>query len=69
MLRILRALLNVFDDEGHFNQLDKKQVAEVIESSFIMSCIWSLCMTVRTESRKPLDMYFKKVVNGEIEGL
>ena len=34
-----------------------------------MASVWSLCMSVRTESRKPLDLYFKKVVNGEIEGL
>lgn len=24
MLRILRALLNIFDDEAHFNSMDKK---------------------------------------------
>jgi dynein heavy chain len=69
MLRILRAMLQCFDDEAHYNSLDKKQVAEVIEHSFLMSCIWSLCMSVRTECRKPLDLYFKKVVNGEVEGL
>ena len=69
MLRILRSLLKVFDDDAHFNQLDKKQVAEVIECSFLMASIWSICMSVKTESRKPLDLYFKKVVNGEIEGL
>ena len=62
-------MLNIFDDDSYFSQMDKKQIAEVIESSFLMACIWSICITVKTECRKPLDMYFKKVVNGEVEGL
>lgn len=69
MMRILRAMLKCFDDDAHYNSMDKKQIGEVIEHSFLMSCIWSICMSVRTESRKPLDLYFKKVVNGEVEGL
>lgn len=69
LLRILRALLKVFDDEAHYQSLDKKQIAGVIESCFVFSCIWSICITVKTECRRPLDKYFKDVCNGSVEGL
>jgi len=58
MTRIMRALLNVFDD-GVYAEADKKEKASVIESSFIFACIWSLCISVNTEFRKPFDQYFK----------
>lgn len=66
-LRILRSLLNVFDDENYFNKFDKKQIQQIIESSFVFSSIWSLCVSIRTDYRKPMNMFYKKVCNGEIE--
>jgi dynein heavy chain len=68
-LRILRALLKVFDDEAFFKSKDKKEITKIIESSFVFACIWSLCITVTTDYRKSYDQYFKKVCNGEIEGV
>lgn len=44
-------------------------MTEVIQSSFLMSFIWSICSIVKTESRMPLDLYFKKILRGEIESL
>jgi hypothetical protein len=67
MMRILRALLKVFDD-GHYNEADKKEKAAVIESSFLYATIWSLCISINTEFRRPFDMHLKKVCNGDIEG-
>lgn len=69
MLRILRTLLNVFDDEKFYESCDKKKVQAIIESSFLFACIWSLCITVTTEYRRPFDKYFKAVVAGQVEGL
>jgi len=69
LLRIWRALMKVFDDEAHFASLDKKQIAGVIESCFLFACIWSICISITTEYRRPFDQHFKKIVNGEIEGI
>jgi len=71
-LRIWRALLNVFDGENgetYYNSMDKKALAGIIEQSFIFAAVWSLCISVNTECRRPFDQHFKKVCNGEIEGL
>ena len=64
MLKILRTLLNVFDDEKFYESCDKKKVQTTIESSFLFACIWSLCITVTTDFRRPFDKYFKAVVAG-----
>jgi dynein heavy chain len=55
MLRILRALIKPFDQETFYNERDKKTIATVIESSFVFSCIWSLCITINTEFRRTFD--------------
>jgi len=70
--RIWRALLTVFDGENGdklYQSMDKKQIGHIIEQSFIMACIWSICVSINTEFRRPFDQQFKKIVNGEIEGL
>jgi dynein heavy chain len=54
LLRILRSMFMVFDD-GVYNDADKKQKQTVIESSFIFSATWSLCISINTEFRKPFD--------------
>jgi hypothetical protein len=59
MLRIWRALLKCFDDEAYGAQMDKKQIAQVIEWCFLFAAIWSLCVSVNTEYRRPFDLYFK----------
>ena len=69
MLRILRNLLEVFDNAEFYKSCDKKKVQSIIESSFLFACIWSFCCTVTTEYRKPMNKYFKDVVAGAVEGL
>ena len=48
--------------------MDKKQVQSVIESCFLFATVWSVCQTILAEYRRPLDAFFKKLCNGEIEG-
>ena len=56
LLRLMRALLKVFDDETLYpSPLDKKQTNQIIEQCFIFSCIWSLCVSINTEYRRPYD--------------
>ncbi len=33
------------------------------------ACVWSICCVVDTAYRKPVDIYLKKICNGEIDGL
>jgi len=35
----------------------------------VFSAVWSLCITVTTEFRRPFDLRFKQICNGEIEGI
>ena len=69
LLRIWRTFLKIFEDEKFFETLDKKAVTSMIEASFIFSCTWSLCVSVNTEFRKPFDIHFKKICNGELENM
>jgi dynein heavy chain len=69
LFRILRSLLKHFDTEQNYNDLDKKQIGTIIESSFLFSATWSLCISVNSECRKPFDQYFKKICNGDVEGI
>ena len=62
-------MLSVFDNENYITTLDKKVVHVVIESCFVFSCIWSLCITINTEYRKPFDQQFKKICNGELDNV
>lgn len=48
-------------------KLDKKVVHAMIESCFVFAAVWSLCISINTEFRRPLDQHFKKICNGEIE--
>ena len=38
-----------------------------IESTFVFSAIWSLCISINTEFRRPFDQQFKKICNGELD--
>jgi len=67
-LRIMLHLFEVFRD-GTYKDADKKVKASIIESCFLFSTIWSLCISVNTEFRRPFDLQLKKICNGEIEGL
>ena len=69
MLRIWRALLKFFDEEANWGSLDKKKIAAMIEHCFLFAAIWSLGVSIDTEYRRPFDQYFKKICNGEIEGM
>jgi len=68
-LRIWRTFLKYFEDEKNFEAIDKKQVIAMIGASFIFSCVWSVCVSINTEFRKPFDIFFKKVCNGELENM
>jgi dynein heavy chain, axonemal len=65
--KIWRGLLVVFDNDNFITTLDKKQVHSIIESCFIFSAVWSLCISINTEYRRPFDMQFKKICNGELD--
>lgn len=41
----------------------------MIESSFLFAAVWSLCVSIKTECRKPMNMQFKKICNGEIDNI
>lgn len=68
-LRIWRGLLTVFDNESFITTLDKKQVHSVIESCFVFAAVWSLCISINTEFRRPFDQQFKKICNGELDSM
>jgi dynein heavy chain len=53
--RIWRGLLTVFDNEQFITTLDKKQVHSVIESCFVFAAVWSICVSINTEYRRPFD--------------
>jgi dynein heavy chain len=55
-LKIWRSMLTIFDDEKKFEEFDKKVVIQIIDCTFLFSCIWSICITVTTEHRKPFDI-------------
>jgi hypothetical protein len=63
----LRTLLDVFEDEK-FHKDDKKKKQEIVEHCFLFACIWSLCITVTTDFRRPFDKVFKEIVAGSMEG-
>jgi hypothetical protein len=42
---------------------------KIVDSSFVFACCWSLCVTINSQYRRPFDIFFKKVCNGEIDGL
>lgn len=68
-------MVSMFDDDTTYDlqdpnkSNDKKHVQQVIESSFIFAAIWSLCISINTDNRRPFDLQFKKICNGDIEGI
>jgi len=62
-------MLKVFNDDAFLAQHDKKALNTVIDSSFIYSVIWSVCISIDTGSRKKMDQHFKKVCDGQIDNL
>jgi len=75
ILRLWSSLLKIFNEdekytlEDQMTSVDKKEVMKIVESAYVFSCCWSLCVTIDSQFRRPLDQHFKKVCNGEIEGL
>ena len=69
LLRILRSMLKEYDDNQVKDSDKKKHKQNMIESSFIFAATWSLCVTVNTEYRKPFDLRFKAICNGDVEGI
>jgi len=75
ILRLWKSLIKVFTEDEKYNcedgttTVDKKEVMKIIDSAFVFSCCWSLCVTINSQYRRPFDIYFKKVCNGEIDGL
>ena len=68
-LRLWRSLLKVFENEAFGDDNDKKVNISIIDSSFLWAFIWSVCCIVDTQYRRPVDLYVKKVCNGEIDNL
>ena len=68
LLKLWRSFLVCLEDKKFFEETDKKVIHNIIESSFVFSCIWSVCVSINTEFRKPFDSYFKNVCNGNVEG-
>ena len=68
-LRLWRSLLKVFDTDGFGEANEKKVNISIVDSCFVWAATWSLLCTIDTQYRKPIDAYFKKVCNGEIDGL
>jgi hypothetical protein len=50
-------------------ETDKKTLSNIVDSAFIYSAIWSLCISVDTVSRKKFDQHFKKICEGQYEHL
>jgi dynein heavy chain len=42
---------------------------QIVDSCFLWAFIWSVCCVVDTQYRRPVDLYLKKVCNGEIDNL
>ena len=55
-LKLWRSLLICLEDEKFVESIEKKQVHNIIESSFVFACIWSVCISINTEFRKPFDV-------------
>jgi dynein heavy chain len=69
LLRLWRAMLKVFEKEEFGEENDKKTNISIIDSCFLWAYVWSICCVVDTQYRRPVDLYVKKVCNGEIDGL
>ena len=57
LLRLWSAQLKVFDDPNFTDpaKLERKTGNQIIDSCFLFSVIWSLCITVSTDDRRPFD--------------
>ena len=55
LLRNWTAMLKVFEDDAFLTTFDKKVMHTIIDSSFIYSTIWSICISIDTTSRKKMD--------------
>lgn len=69
LIRIWQTLLKKFDDKAFTAELDKRQAISVVDSMFLFSVIWSICITCNSEYRRPIDQYLKKVCDGSVENL
>lgn len=56
MMRIMRVLFKCWEDPEFYSQYDKKEIQQRLESSFVFASIWSICCSVRTESRKTMNI-------------
>jgi len=68
-LRLWRSLLKVFENEAIVGDNDKKKNISIVDSCFLWAFIWSVCCVVDTQYRRPVDLFFKKVCNGEIDSI
>ena len=69
MMRIMKILFKCWESEEFYQQYDKKQIQQMIESSFVFASCWSLCCSVKTESRKTMNLQYKKIINGEVDNI
>lgn len=64
----------VFTEEHKFDHKalekeDKKNVLELIDSAFLFSVIWSVCITIHGDNRKDFSDYLKGIYEGRIIGI
>lgn len=60
-------LKELFDPEHYALYTDMKQRFQLIEGKFLFSLIWALGGSATTESRKIIDAFLKKLLNGDIK--
>lgn len=55
-------------DEWNIEKMDKKKEVEArIDGAFLFSVVWSFCITVTSEYRKPCNDKFKKLLLGDYD--
>ena len=66
LMRILACLLEPFNDENYFNNMEFKTRMNIIDYQFLFAMTWSMGGSLATESRKQFDIYLKKLTNGDV---
>lgn len=67
LCRMLTMFLKMdLGDEKFYNSLELKERHLIIQHRFIFCMIWSVGASIKTESRKPFDLFLKKLFSGDI---
>ena len=67
-LRIFKCLLKMFyDDKKKVEEMQKKDIINIIDGSFMFSMIWSVCASITTQYRKQCNDCVKKLLQGDLD--